>query len=79
MFVFCEFFLMGKKDIEVHPALQVLTCLVVLAAYGYTFYKDLKADEKLIKVLINARWRADDEEEEDIEEDGGEEYEFLDE
>lgn len=76
VFVFCVFFLMSKKGIVVHPALQVLTCLIVLAVYGYTFYRDLKADEKLIKVLINARWEEKEEVEEDNEDDG-EEYESL--
>jgi len=57
VFVFCIFFLIAKKDIVVHPALQVLTCLVVLVVYGYTFYRDLKADENLISALINARWK----------------------
>lgn len=76
VFVFCVFFRMGKKDIVVHPALQVLICLIVLAVYGYTFYRDLKADENAIKVLINARWKAD-EEEDDNEEDNDEEYESL--
>src|SRR5690606_10058038 len=50
VFVFCVFLLMGEKGIVVHPALEVLTCLIVLALYGHTFYRDLKADEKLIKV-----------------------------
>lgn len=72
VFVFGVFVLMGEKDIIVHPALQVLTCLIVLAGYGYTFYRDLKADENLIRVLINARWKAD-EEVDDHEEDDNEE------
>ena len=69
MFGFCVFFLLRKKEIVVHPALQVLTCLIVLAGYGYTFYRDLKADEKMIRQLIYAKWEVNKEVEGDDEED----------
>lgn len=68
VFVFCVFFLLGKKEFVVHPALQALTYLVVLAMYGYTFYTDLKADEQLIRQLIYARWKGNEEMEADDEE-----------
>lgn len=58
------FFLLSKKNIIVHPILQILAGLVAFAIYGYTFYRDLCADEKLIRQLIYAKLVLDDETEE---------------
>lgn len=68
LFVIAAFFLLSKKGIVVHPLLQVLTCIFVLLVYGYTFYRDLQADEKLIRGLIYAKFIMEDEEVDDEEE-----------
>jgi hypothetical protein len=66
------FFLLSKKEIIVHPILQIAAGLITLSVYGYTFYRDLRADEKLIRQLLYARLELDDETEE-MEENEGEE------
>jgi hypothetical protein len=49
------FFLLSKKDIIVHPILQILAGMIAFSVYGYTFYRDLLADEKLIRQLLYAK------------------------
>jgi hypothetical protein len=71
LFVFAAFYLLSKKGIVVHPVLQILVCVLALAIYGYTFYRDLREDEKQIRLLIYEKLYALDDERE--EEEGGEE------
>ena len=68
VFILAVFYLLGKKDVVVHPVLQVLVCLISLAVYGYTFYRDLREDERAIKEIIDRRLAVEEEIEEDNEE-----------
>jgi hypothetical protein len=62
LFVVAAFYLLSTKGIIVHPILQVVAGILALAVYGYTFCRDLRADEKTIRQLIYARLEHEDEE-----------------
>jgi hypothetical protein len=66
------FSFLSLKGIVVHPALQALICMIALAIYGYTFYRDLRADEKTIRQLIYAKLEFEDETEDELDDEENE-------
>jgi hypothetical protein len=69
IFVIAAFFLLQKKGVIVHPALQAVALMSVIGFYAYTIARDLRDDEREIKktlhrILVNEE---DDEVEEDNE------------
>lgn len=72
VFVVAVFFLASKKGIHVHPAIQVLATILTVTIYGYSFYRDLRTDEKNIRQLIYAKLiiEENEDDEDDEDEDG---------